>query len=315
MADYSAIGAAELANFIPAITVDSANQSLGYLGKYLSMAKNVRKDFGTAFATRGDVLTVPKRGALSVNNKTAKFNVTVQAPSDDAVTVTLNKHKEVTFIIEDVAKAMAIPGTMEGYARDAAMVLAEAIEQDLVDLYASAGTTLAIGTYSADWVKALTAARRALVSNKVNKLAPVFAQLDPYAYEALLNNTNLTNAYAKGDKSAIEAGLANMVRGIQVDESQIVGIDATTSPDTYYDLVYGPDAIALCMRPLSDAGNGLGAQQTTVLDERTGLALRSTVSYDAMKLAVQVTLDCLYGVAIIRPEHVVAISHELGGNT
>jgi hypothetical protein len=65
---------------------------------------------------------------------------------------------------------------------------------------------------------------------------------------------------------------------------------------------------------LPDYGSKLGVQQMTVMDERVGLALRSTVSYDPNALGVQVTLDVLYGVKVMRAEHIVAITHALGGN-
>ena len=62
-------------------------------------------------------------GALTVNDKAANTAVTLQTPDDSAVSVTLNKHKEVSFLIEDIARAFARPG---GSARAARRKLAGA---------------------------------------------------------------------------------------------------------------------------------------------------------------------------------------------
>jgi len=256
---YTAMGQTELANHIPEIMVRSANEGLEYLRKYLNLARTVRKDFGGDFATRGKVLNIPVRGTLTVNDKTAKNNVTVQAPQDDTVQVILNKHKEVTFLIEDVAQAVAIPGALEAYIRDAVAVLAEQVEMDLAGEYVNAGTTLDLGDF-ASWREAMRRARRTLVTNKIPANSPMFAQLDEYA--------------------------------------------------VYYPIVYGSDAMVLAVRPLPDWGNGNGVSQMSVSDAESGLAMRSTIGYDKNGLGLQVTLDMLYGVKTIRPELLVAISHE-----
>lgn len=307
MADY--IDTAELANHIPEITVNAANQGLGYLAKNLNMAANVRKDFGSDFARKGDTLNIPKRGSLSVNDKTAGNQYTFQSPDDDVVQVVLNKHKEVSFLIEDAARAESIEGITEAYARDAALVLAEEIEQDLVDLYASAGTTLTFSDFS-DWPEALREARRVLVTNKLPKLSPKFAQMDEYAYKTLLDTNVIEDASQYGSDEAAKEARVQRLSGIGLFESQVVGIDNSTSPDTYYPLVYGPDAVALAVRPLPEDGDGLGASISSVVDPRIGLSLRSIASYQHKDGGIAMTLDILYGVKVIRPEHLVAISHQ-----
>jgi hypothetical protein len=309
MANYTAVGQTELANHIPEIMVRSANEGLDYLRKYLNLARTVRKDYSGDFASRGTTLDIPVRGTLSVNDKTAKTNVTVQAPDDDVVQVVLNKHKEVTFLIEDVAKAVSIPNVLESYIRDAVAVIAEQVEQDIADEYENAGTTIALSSFDG-WKEALVRARRELVTNKLPKFAPMFVQLDEYAVEEILNESGIEDASQFGNNKPLLDASVTKLAGINLFESQVVGVDTDTSPDTYYPFVYGSDALVLAVRPLPDWGNGNGVSQMTVQDAESGLAIRSTIGYDKSGLGLQCTLDILYGIKTIRPELMVAISHQ-----
>lgn len=299
----------ELANHIPEITINSANQGLGYLKGYLQAAKNVRNDFAPEFAKKGDVFNIAKRGTLSVNDKAANTNYTRQTPSDSNVAVTLDKHKEVTFAIEDAAQAKSISDVTQAYAMDAAAVIAEAVEQDVVDQYANAGTALLLSDYSS-WSEAIRAARRVLVTNKVPKMQMKHAQLDEYAWESLINEDKIEDAASYGSTEAAREAVVQRLSGINLFESQIVGIDTSTSPDTYYPIVYGKEAMVLSVRPLPDWGNGAGASVATVTDPETGLSMRSTMHYDGDGGALVLTMDILYGVKTIRAEHMVSIAHQ-----
>src|SRR5687767_12136651 len=95
-----------------------AAEALGYLKANTVLARLVNRNYENEVATHGQVIKIPFSGALSVNDKAANTVVTRQAPADTAVTLTLNKHKEVTFLIEDVARALARPDWLSTYARD-----------------------------------------------------------------------------------------------------------------------------------------------------------------------------------------------------
>jgi hypothetical protein len=66
-------------------------------------------------------------------------------------------------------------------------------------------------------------------------------------------------------------------------------------------LAFHRNAFALAMAPLSDMGNGLGARIAYASDPVTGLALRSTVWYEAGVALVKVRLDALWGVDVLDP--------------
>jgi len=280
-----------------------ANKALGYLPKYLNLINTVTVDFDADEISKyGDRINIAKRGALSVNDKTQDSDVTRQTPSDDEVTVTLDKHKEVTFSPEDVARVFSKPNVIEGYMEDAAMVLAEAVEDSLASLYASAGTATDAGTDVS--LADLRGGRRALVTNKVPQNAPLYAWLDEYAVEDL----PLTDASVLGSAAPVIEGSIARLAGFNIFESQMVKTSGT--PSTYHPILYAKSAMGLAVRPLPmDAEVFGGARQAVVNDPQTGLSIRVTMSYDANALAPQITLDVLWGVQVLRSEHMIDLYH------
>ena len=292
-----------LANHIPEIW---ANSFLGYLPKYLNLANSVTTDFNAEeFKRKGDIVHLPKRGTLTANEKAVDTVVTVQNPSDDIVNITLNKHFEVTISPEDVALSMTKDGVMQGYMDDAAMVLAEKVEETLAELYASAGDTVNSG--SAMTLAKLREGRRKLITAKVPKTAPRFAYLDEYAVEDLLNTNTLADASQIGTTRPLVDGAIARLAGFDIFESQMV--ETSGSPASYHCMLYTRNAMALALRPLFQAGAEWGVKQAVVFDPQTGVGIRVTMSYNADYLAPQVTLDILWGVGVIRSEHLIDLYH------
>lgn len=293
----------ELAHMIPEVW---ANKALGYLPKYLNLINTVTVDFDAEEIKRyGDRINVSKRGLLTANTKNQGESVTKQTPQDDEVVITLNQHKEVTFSPEDVARAFAKPDVIEGYMQDAALVLAESVEKSLADLYASYGDTVNAG--SAVELADLRSARRKMITAKVPQNAPLYAWLDEYAVEDL----PLTDAAVLGSAAPVIEGSIARLAGFNIFESNMV--NATGSPATYHSMLYSKDAIGLCVRPMPmDAEIFGGARQAVVSDPQTGLSIRVTMSYDANALAPQITLDVLWGVGVLRAEHLIDLYHTNG---
>lgn len=66
-------------------------------------------------------------------------------------------------------------------------------------------------------------------------------------------------------------------------------------------LMFHRNFAALAMAPLTEIGNKLGARIATVVDPSSGLTIRSRLFYDADKNTAKVSLDALFGVAILDP--------------
>lgn len=100
------------------------------------------------------------------------------------------------------------------------------------------------------------------------------------------------------------AGSLSIFPGLKAavtDTTVVTFTRAVASPANYadaynYSLMFHRNAFALAMAPLPQIGNGAGARMASILDPRTGLAMRSRVAYDDTNAKVIVTLDVLFGV-------------------
>lgn len=72
-----------------------AAQALGKLKSNTVLAGIINRNYDNEVASAGKIVSIPFRGALSVNDKAANTAYTLQNPSDSSVNVTLSKHKEV----------------------------------------------------------------------------------------------------------------------------------------------------------------------------------------------------------------------------
>lgn len=289
-------------SFIPEKVAFTA---INKLTSYMNLARTVYRDFEAEVANEGDTIKVPAYGNFTANEMSQTGVVTLQNPADDEVPIVVDQHWEVSFLIRDVARAMSKPKVMEGYVKNGAIALAEKIENKLAALYTETGNAV-IG--SAGFDKAhLADARKVLVDQKVPRLAPKYYYTDSTAYTAMLKDTTIGNAASFGSRNPLVSGDVPQLYGFGIFESQ--NVISTGSPATYHSIAYVEEAIALVMRPLPNPGEGLGVRSTVVNDEESGVGMRVSYSWDKDHLGVQVTLDVLFGVGVLRPEHLVVINH------
>ena len=291
------------AKFIPTII---AQKALSRFGSYMNLAKTVARDFEYATASYGQTINVPMRGTLSVNDKVQGSEFTPQNPTATDVSVTLNKHKEVTLIIDDVTKVLENQDTLAGYAEDAAIVLAEAVENDLGALHPSLTSTVTFDATSATTIdNSMLAIRKHFVDQKVPRLEAKYAYVDSSVVNALLSVDKFARADALGKAGVIEDGALMNIYGINIFESQ--NIPTSGSPVAYHNLAYTKNAFILASRPLPEVPAGMGALSTVVNDPNINVGLRVVSSYDTKLGGMQITLDLLYGVAILDQRRVVEV--------
>lgn len=290
------------ANFIPTII---AQKALGRLSSYLSVGKNVTKDNELTTASFGQTIQVPKRGAVSANDKTAGVVYTKQNPTATNVSVTLNKHKEVTFAIDDVTKVLENQDTQSGYGEDGAIALAEAIETDLLALHTSISNTVTWDRTSAATIDtSLLLARKFFTDQKVPKLDKKFMAVDATVLNDLLKQEKYTNQSWRGDQNTVAEGVMVKTYGFDIEESQLIPV--TGSPVAYHNLAYTRGGLVLASRPLPRPV-GFGGNYAVINDTGVGIALRTLFWYNADTASHQLTLDVLYGVAILDTRKVVEI--------
>ena len=272
-------------------TVVSA-RALGKLKGNTVLARVVNRDYDNEVAQRGKIVSIPVRGSLSVNDKAADTVVTLQAPSDSAVNVTLDKHKEVSFLVEDPVRAMASYDVLDGYLSDAVMAVAEQIDGDIAALYSGFSQSInATGGLAEDDFRN---AQRLLNVAKAPQTER-WAVLSADAYYEASGIERIINRDFRGDEAetAVRNGYLGQVFGFNVVLDQQIKLSTN-----YKNLFIQRDAAVLVTRPLPVAPEGMGVTQ--VVMEEDGIAIRTTLSYSADHLGVQCTVDVLYGVAELR---------------
>ena len=289
------------AQFIPEIWAQTA---LDVLRSNIVLARLVTKDTDVAAFNVSDILHIPYPGTFTAQDKAANTAVTLQTPSGGTdVQVQLSNHKEVSFLVEDVVRAQTNQDILQRYVRSAAIAIAEKIESDLFALYASLTNT--VGTDGTDITAAtIRSARKTLNDNKVpqNNRHLVISSKDEIA---LLADSSLANYFAY-NRVGIPDGAIGRLYGFTIWMSQLVPVVAGT-PNSTKNLAFHPEAFILAMRGLPEPPADMGAKAATIRDPESGLVIRAVMAYNPTYLGVQVTLDVLYGVTVLRNTHGVVV--------
>jgi len=131
------------ANFIPEVWSDGVIEA----AESLLVAANVcNRAYEGDIKGKGDTVRIPSISNLSANDKQAGTAVTVQAPTEGITTLSINKHKEVSFYVEDLLATQAQAELRSKYTSKAGYALAKAIDTDLLDLYATFSQSAGDGT-------------------------------------------------------------------------------------------------------------------------------------------------------------------------
>lgn len=293
----SSIGTTQLDDSIPTIV---AAEALGYLKANTVMARLVARDWDNEVAQYGQTINIPYGGTLSANDKAAGTAITLNQAADAKYTVTLNKHKEVSFLLEDIGKALARPDWFSIYAEQAMKVMAEQIDDDLTDLYSGFSQTIdaTTGLGEDDFRNS-----RRLMNSAKAPLSNRYAVLHEDAeYEALGIERIVNRDYAESLGKMAADSFVNRFGGFDIFLDQQIEVSSTQCKNMFFH----KNAMVLASRPLPPAPAGAGVIQA-VMDE-DGVGLRVTMSYSHDYLGMKFTVDCLYGVAELRDDHGVVVS-------
>jgi K+/H+ antiporter YhaU regulatory subunit KhtT len=292
-----------------AIPTIIAQECLQRLSSYLSIAKNVTKDSDIVTTSVGTTIQVDKTGAVVANDKTAGVNFTKQNPTLSSVSVTLNKHKEVTIAIDDVTKVVQNQDTQAKYGEDGAIAIAEAVESDLLALHPSITNTVTWNRTSAATIdSSLLLVRKFFTDQKVPRLEQKYFAVDASVYNDLLGQQKYTDMSWRAGPTTSEGPVASgsvlRVYGIEISENQLVPL--TGSPGYYHNLAYTKGGLVLASRPLSKP-EGFGGAYAVINDTGIGISMRTLFWYNADLGAHQLTLEILYGVAILDTRRILEI--------
>lgn len=271
-----------------------ANESLGLLGSYLQLGQTVSKDTDLTPVRYGQVISIPRRGTITAQQKSENVATTVQKPTATEVQITVNQHWYVKIAEEDFTRAMQPDSALPGYVEDAVIVLAEKIEGRLTTHFSEFSNIDAAGS-SGDAYKGVVDVRRKMVENKVPRLAQKYGYISPRFYGRLLKEEAILDPKTSSGEISRVNGIVGTTAGFGLFEGQLT--PTAGSPAWDENFFYTRNALVLASRPLLIPGAELGVQATSVQSE-AGLALRLIRYYDPEDMGVVVQLDVLFGTGV-----------------
>jgi len=299
-----AITSANLANAIVKLVAADALPAL--MGN-LVMGNLVNRDFEPTLAQAGDTVNVPIPATLVANNLAEGGTVQTQNPSLGNAQIVLNTHAEATFQVPDVTKVLAVPDLLRLYMQPAVVALAERIESDLLNLYASFTANSPVGTPGTAVTEAvIDAAETVLFQAKVPASEPKHLVVDASTYSALRQIPRFSEFQTAGEAGlrALVEGTVGKIKDFFVFRSQFVA-KTGSSPVTTHNVAFARSAIGLVVRRLPQPLPGTGAIADYA--ELGNFGMRVVMSYQPNTLAQQFTVDVLYGVAVLRNAFGVAV--------
>jgi hypothetical protein len=274
----------------------------------LVMGNLVNRDFEPTLAQAGDTVNVPIPPTLVANNIAEGGTVQTQNPNLGNAQIVLNTHAEATFQVPDVTKVLAVPDLMKLYMQPAMVALAEKIETDLLNLYASFTANTPVGTAGTALTEAVVdAAETALFQTKVPASEPKYLVVDAASYSALRQIPRFSEFDKAGDAGmrALVDGTVGKIKDFFVLRSQFVA-KTGSSPVTTHNLAFARSALGLVVRRLPQPLPGTGA--IAEYAELGNFGMRVTLSYQPNTLAQQFTVDVLYGVGVLRNGFAVQVN-------
>ena len=284
------------ANVAEAIVKLVAADALPALVGNLVMGNLVNRSFEADLANQGDTVNIPIPPSMAANNIAEGGSISAQNPSLGNAQVVINTHAESSFQIPDVTRVLAHPDLLNMYMMPAIISLAERLEQDLTQLYLNLTANSSVGTSAVTITESvIDAAETALFTAKVPDSLPKFLVCSGATYSDMRQITRFSEDKVSPEfASVIPSGVVGRIKNFFVLRSQYVQKVQTTT----YNLAFARDAFALVMRMLPKPlpNTGAVAEYATL----GNFGMRVVLSYAPNTLAQQFTVDCLYGVGVLR---------------
>jgi N4-gp56 family major capsid protein len=249
------------------------------------------KRYDSLVKGRGDTVHIPQVSNLVANDKVANTDVTLQSPTESEKTISIDKWKEASFLVEDVVKVQSNYDLMAEYTNKAGYAIAQQIDTDLLALYTTF-TNTDVGTYGTDMgddeivgaIQALDEANapiedRAMIIKPSQKAA--IMKLDKFVRADYLGQYQNPTPVKRGPNNRY---LWGEIYGVPVYYTTQVPVTAGTPNETHNMLIH-KEALTLALQ----------------------LSPRTQGTYWQRSLGWLVTVDTIYGVAGLRNDFGVEI--------
>ena len=248
---------------------------------------------------KGDTINIPMPSRSVAQAKQANTLVRIQQDTESNVQVVINKHFEVSRLIEDITSVQALSSLRKFYTDDAGYALARQTDIDLIQLGRQANNGAGTNVYAAAYAggdgqtlyvagsnneSALTDAgiRRMIQRMDDNDLPQEgrYLVVPPSSRNTLMGIARYTEQAFVG-----EVGSANTIRNGRI--GNVYGVEVYVTPNC--DTASGSNAARVALMFHKDS---------LVLAEQVGV--RTQTQYKQEYLGDLMTADCLYGVQILR---------------
>lgn len=243
--------------------------------------------FDDLAAEGGSKINVPKISNLTANDKEAESEVTLNATTESEIEIALSNHKEVSFLIEDIAQVQARPSLRDLYTRKAGYAIAKAIDSHLLGLYTGLTQTVdAKGSLTEDQLDGKVLDSLGYLDLADAPSEDRFMVIHPSAKKKLLGVDKFVQmTYRAGDEinAPVTSGLFGELYGMKVYCSSNVPSVTVEQATSYQNMVFQRGALALAIQ----------------------LGPRAQANYVPQYLGWLVTIDVIYGFAKLRNEFAV----------
>jgi hypothetical protein len=249
------------------------------------------RDFSSQAAQRGNAVYVPRVDA--VTSTTFNQSYTGSGGTINTITVNLDKHRINTVDLTDVQQLNSSAAVITNMARQQGKSLAKMVLQDIwsqltIPNFGAAIVTTAASNWSRTQVRAM---RKALIESDVDmSLASLVADVD--IYDALLGDSNITQAFQYGGSEAIREGRIPRLFGMNVYETNVLP-SLTTTIGAF---IVHPDSMAVAMRQFSSVVPTSAYEAfETVTDPESGITMQYRRLYDPNVGKMYASFECLFG--------------------
>jgi hypothetical protein len=291
------------ANAAQAILKLVAVQVFPALAPNFLMAALVNRDFEPVLGKAGELVNVPIAPDLTANNIAEGGTVQNQNANLGNAEIRLTKHLESTFEIPDVTRILVQPDLLATYMNSAILAVSTAVESDLLNLYPLFTANTAVGGASAIDEARVDLAETTLFNARVPDAQTKHLVVHSDPYGTLRQIPRFSEQLSYGTGWPIQSGEVMKIKNIFVHRSQLVPKPSTIR----YNLAFTRNAIGLVTRRLPIPLQGTGAMAEYIEYPGAGIGLRAVMSYNPNTLAQRITIDCLYGVGVLRNNHAVQV--------
>ena len=249
------------------------------------------RSYSSEAVNRGSAIAVPRMDAVVATT----FNQSYIGSGGTAntITVNLNQHRISTVDLTDVQRANSGLNPSQ-FAKQQGEGLAKIVLQDIWSVittvnFGAAVLTTAGANYSKTSVRAF---RKALAESDVD-MDNLSLFLGTAEYDALLSDSNLSQAFQFGGNSVIRDADIARVLGFNVYESNIIPLNSIS----LIAFACHPDAIAVAFRALDEYIPDGEYLANDVVTHESGISLGYRLVYDKTTGKTHSNFECLFGYA------------------